>query len=164
MAVLLANLLWILVFPLLSLCFVPWWLRSLLGFQSPQVTWLSVWFWVNGVGLMGFASHWLLSEGAGGLGFWAAPQRCILRGPYRFVRNPMALGMALVLLGFVEYYHSAWICFYAILWGFCVATWIHWVEEPELARKFGPLYLDYCRKTPCWVPRPFFRARKPQNG
>jgi len=81
------------------------------------------------------------------------PRHLVVRGPYRFVRNPMYLGAALALLGAAAFYRSSSLAGYALL--FLAVThlfvWLH--EEPTLRRLFGPEYEAYCRRVGRWWPR-----------
>src|SRR5580765_6421716 len=43
-----------------------------------------------------------------------APRRLVIRGPYRFIRNPMYVGVIGVLAGVTVYYGSAALSIYAI--------------------------------------------------
>ncbi len=75
----------------------------------------------------------------------------VVAGPYRFTRNPMYFGMALIAAA------PAVVC---SLWlnlapAIVLAVWLHyrWVlpEEKFLAEKFGDAFRAYCRRTPRWV-------------
>jgi protein-S-isoprenylcysteine O-methyltransferase Ste14 len=85
----------------------------------------------------------------------APPQRLVVVGFYRYVRNPMYVGFAVGWIGL-------WIVFghanlYAILATLAVALGIHlfvmFYEEPTLRRKFGADYEEYCRNVNRWLPR-----------
>ena len=81
------------------------------------------------------------------------PRRLVVRGPYRWVRNPMYVGAALLLLGVGLFYHSAAVAVYGLAL-LAVAQPIVWFyEEPALRRTFGPEYEEYCRHVPRWWPR-----------
>jgi protein-S-isoprenylcysteine O-methyltransferase Ste14 len=84
---------------------------------------------------------------------WEPPQKLVIRGPYRYVRNPMITGVILVLLGESTLFNS-WLVF---LWAlvFLVANMIYFplVEEKGLAARFGDPYREYRDRVPRWVPR-----------
>jgi len=93
------------------------------------------------------------TEGRGTLAPWDPPRRLVVRGPYRYVRNPMISGVVFVLLGeallLVSRAHLTWaVVFFAVN---CI--YIPLVEEPMLAARFGPDYREYCRRVPRLVPR-----------
>jgi protein-S-isoprenylcysteine O-methyltransferase Ste14 len=80
------------------------------------------------------------------------PRRLVVRGPYRFVRNPMYLGAAAALLGAALFYRSAALAGYAagfllVLHGFVVLY-----EEPTLRGAFGADYDRYCGRVRRWWP------------
>jgi protein-S-isoprenylcysteine O-methyltransferase Ste14 len=91
----------------------------------------------------------------------AAPERLVVGGVYRYVRNPMyvavlaaIVGQALLLgrLGLLLYAGAAWLI---------VAAFVRWYEEPTLARRFGADYEAYRRAVPAWWPR--LRPWKPSE-
>ncbi|MGF6824387.1 protein-S-isoprenylcysteine O-methyltransferase Ste14 [Microbacterium sp. ZKA21] len=82
----------------------------------------------------------------------AMPHRLVISGPYRFVRNPMALagiaqGVAVgMLLG-------SWLVVLCALCGSLVWNFlIRPHEEADLARRFGAAFEDYRRRVRCWIP------------
>lgn len=81
------------------------------------------------------------------------PKRLVARGLYRFVRNPMYVGVLLTLLGEAWLFRSLALFTYAAI----VFTWEHlfvvFYEEPALRRKFGESYSGYLARTPRWIPR-----------
>ncbi len=83
---------------------------------------------------------------------FAHPQRLVIVGPYRYVRNPMVLGTVLFLLGNGLVLGSYGVLVYAALI-FLVMHLFVLVEERSLSRRFGDAYLIYWRQTPRWWPR-----------
>lgn len=83
------------------------------------------------------------------------PEELIVGGPYAWVRNPMLTGVFLALVGLGLLLHSVglsliWTPVYASVH----AAELKWVEEPELARRFGAAYEDYREAVPMFIPRP----------
>jgi protein-S-isoprenylcysteine O-methyltransferase Ste14 len=80
-----------------------------------------------------------------------APRVLVVKGLYRFTRNPMYVGVMSVILGQALYYGSSRIARYgcAVLAGFYLFVLLY--EEPTLRRLFGQQYEDYCRKVPRWL-------------
>lgn len=80
------------------------------------------------------------------------PQKLVIRGPYRYVRNPMYYGGALALGGAALYYESAALAVFTA--GFLLAAhlFILLYEEPVLRRKFGAEYEAYCGRVRRWRP------------
>lgn len=75
----------------------------------------------------------------------------IVEGPYRWSRNPIYLGMVLVLLGCAILSGAASVWVVPPLF----VTIIHWRfvvrEEAMLAENFGLDFEDYCRKVRRWI-------------
>jgi protein-S-isoprenylcysteine O-methyltransferase Ste14 len=80
------------------------------------------------------------------------PRELVVRGPYRFVRNPMYLGAAVALLGAALYYESLALVAYAIAFLLLMHAFVVFYEEPALRRRFNPSYADYCRRVSRWWP------------
>ena len=81
------------------------------------------------------------------------PRRLVVRGPYRFVRNPMYIGAGLAVGGAALFYRSAVLLAYVALLWVIVHQFVRLYEEPTLKRLFGQEYDDYCRAVYRWWPR-----------
>jgi protein-S-isoprenylcysteine O-methyltransferase Ste14 len=81
------------------------------------------------------------------------PKRLVVAGPYRFVRNPMLLGVALVLFGEALAFASRGIALYALVFVVVTTVLMRAVEEPTLRRRFGAEYEAYRQRVPRWLPR-----------
>jgi protein-S-isoprenylcysteine O-methyltransferase Ste14 len=80
------------------------------------------------------------------------PRRLVVRGPYRFVRNPMYIGAILAMLGVALFYGSLSILIYAGVIFLATHLFVMLYEEPTLRRSFGPEYEAYCRRVNRWWP------------
>jgi protein-S-isoprenylcysteine O-methyltransferase Ste14 len=80
------------------------------------------------------------------------PTQLVVTGLYRRVRNPMYLGVLLVLLGEALFFQSGAVLLYALAWLVLVHAFVVLYEEPMLARKFGNSYGTYRRHVRRWVP------------
>lgn len=149
-------LLWLPI-PILIVVIVPWWL----GRVAPRADrmswglwqWLGVWLILNGMSLVAWCVGLFVIKGQGTPLPLDPPRRFVVSGPYRYVRNPMLLGMWLILVGEVALFASWAAAGYTVaimLLGHLVVT--YW-EEPELARRFGEPYRQYQRLVPRWIPR-----------
>jgi protein-S-isoprenylcysteine O-methyltransferase Ste14 len=80
------------------------------------------------------------------------PKKLIVRGPHRYVRNPMYLAVLSVATGWAVLFRSSEILLYVA----CVALVFHLVvlviEEPSLRHLFGAEYEEYCRSVRRWIP------------
>ena len=98
-------------------------------------------------------------EGRGTLAPWDPPRQLVVRGPYRYVRNPMISGVVIVLLGEAAVLQSRPHLLWAIGFLGFNAIYIPLLEEPLLAERFGADYSEYRRHVPRLVPR--WRPWKP---
>jgi protein-S-isoprenylcysteine O-methyltransferase Ste14 len=81
------------------------------------------------------------------------PTRLVLLGPYRYVRNPMYVGLFLVLIGEAMLYTSLFVLLYSLFLVSAAHIFVVFYEEPTLRRKFGESYKQYFRSVPRWLPR-----------
>ena len=92
-------------------------------------------------------------EGEGTLAPWDPPRALVVRGPYRFARNPMISGVIFALFGealvALSVPHAIWAGFFLAL----NLAYIPLFEEPQLAARFGEPYRDYCRHVRRFWPR-----------
>lgn len=80
------------------------------------------------------------------------PRRLVIRGPYRFVRNPMYVGAALALAGAALFYKSAPLLAYGGVFLLACHLFVITYEEPTLRRSFGADYEAYCQRVRRWWP------------
>src|SRR4029434_6982754 len=78
------------------------------------------------------------------------PRILVIRGPYRFVRNPMYIGAGMTLAGAALYYESVSLSIYAALFFLITHLFVVLYEEPTLRRTFGNEYEAYCRCVNRW--------------
>jgi protein-S-isoprenylcysteine O-methyltransferase Ste14 len=88
------------------------------------------------------------------------PRQFVAVGLYRYVRNPMYIGGALLLAGFALYLRSGAALVFCFPWLLLAHIFVLAYEEPSLRSKFGAPYETYCRTVPRWIPR--FRPRREQ--
>ena len=93
------------------------------------------------------------TEGQGTLAPWDPPRRLVLRGPYRFVRNPMISGVLFVLFGEALVLRSVPHAEWAALFLLINLIYIPLFEEPQLESRFGEDYREYRRHVRRFVPR-----------
>lgn len=107
----------------------------------------------GGVVLVMWAYTLLLKQGGGEARMNIPTKKLVREGPYRWVRNPMAIGIGMILLGESLYFSS----FYIFIWTLIVievmSYYITHVEEYKLANKFGQAYIDYKMEVGKWLPK-----------
>jgi protein-S-isoprenylcysteine O-methyltransferase Ste14 len=102
-----------------------------------------------------------VTEGRGTLAPWDPPRHLVIRGPYRYVRNPMISGVAAVLFAEALLLLSRPHLIWALIFFGINSVYIPLVEEPALKQRFGDSYREYCRRVPRLIPRlrPWERPR-----
>jgi protein-S-isoprenylcysteine O-methyltransferase Ste14 len=80
------------------------------------------------------------------------PRRLVIRGPYRFVRNPMYIGAGLALAGAALFYGSVPLFVYCGVFFVMTGIFVQLYEEPTLRRTFGKEYEAYCGHVQRWWP------------
>ena len=83
-----------------------------------------------------------------------APKKLVVRGLYRYTRNPMYVGVLSVILGWAALFQTAGLVLYALVVGTCFHLFIVLYEERHLAAEFGSHYEAYCSRVGRWLPRP----------
>ena len=159
----LRHLLSILLLPFLAVVAVPYWLLAAFRTSGARwdersfIAWLSLLaggiLIILGLALFSRCVRLFARVGRGTLAPWDSTRRLVAVGPYRFVRNPMIGGVAVVLFG------------EALLWGsWAISIWacvfvginhVYFVlfEEPGLEKRFGESYRIYKAHVPRWIPR-----------
>lgn len=94
-----------------------------------------------------------VTEGAGTPAPIAPPERLVVGGLYRYVRNPMYLAVLAVIVGQALLFGQVAMVLYAAAVGVAFVAFVHWYEEPTLTGRFGVEYVVYCREVPGWWPR-----------
>jgi protein-S-isoprenylcysteine O-methyltransferase Ste14 len=93
------------------------------------------------------------SVGRGTLAPWDPTTRLVVRGPYRYVRNPMISGVLFILIGEAALFNSIPLLVWSAAFFAVNAIYFPLVEEPGLARRFGDDYERYKANVPRWLPR-----------
>ena len=106
-----------------------------------------------GVAFYGWCAWNFAFVGQGTPAILDPPKKLVSRGLYRFVRNPMYIGMSLIMMGESIFFSSSTLWVYALLVWFGFHLFVLWYEEPHLRKKFGSPYEEYCRTVPRWIPR-----------
>jgi len=108
---------------------------------------------VTGLVVMWFTISSFMRIGKGTLAPWSPPKKLVIRGLYRYVRNPMILGVLTVLLGEALCLWSKNILIWAGSFFFINTLYFIVYEEPNLENRFGDDYREYKKHVSRWIPR-----------
>ena len=81
------------------------------------------------------------------------PTILVVQGMYRYVRNPMYVGVLTTIAGWVVLYRTPLLLLYGACVGVCFQGFIVFYEEPHLGRVFGQSYNEYRARVGRWFPR-----------
>jgi len=81
------------------------------------------------------------------------PHVLIVKGLYRYVRNPMYVGVGCLIASRALFWQSFPVLIYLIFVATCFHLFVIAYEEPHLKRVFGAEYEEYCRRVHRWLPR-----------
>ena len=137
-----------------------WLLPSWLAFSADSAK-IASWRWIAALpSVLGFAVAmrcvWDFGHtGCGTPAPFAPPQKLVVVGFYRYVRNPMYVGFFTGWIGlWVVFGRANWSVFaVAAIAVLGVALFVRLYEEPTLRRMFGADYEEYCHNVRRWLPR-----------
>jgi protein-S-isoprenylcysteine O-methyltransferase Ste14 len=143
--------------PVVATVLMPW-LLSRWKLEEPFFGW-GPWRWLGAAAL---GSGALLAAdsmtrfsrvGRGTPAPWASPTTFVATGLYRLVRNPMYVGVLLVIVGEALVLGSAAVLVWAAILAIVFHLFVVFIEEPSLRARFGSEYDDYCQRVGRWLPR-----------
>jgi protein-S-isoprenylcysteine O-methyltransferase Ste14 len=105
-----------------------------------------------GCGVLLYAFAQFVIEGVGTPAPPAPTERLVIRGLYRYVRNPMYLAVLAVVVGQALVLGRPVLLVYAAAIAAAFATFVRLYEEPTLARRYGAQYEAYRERVPAWLP------------
>jgi protein-S-isoprenylcysteine O-methyltransferase Ste14 len=160
----LRNVLWTILLPGVFAGYLPW---RYFGLDRVR---LDVWKPAHLLGLiliglgavlLGACIFEFARSGRGTLSPVDPPRHLVVRGLYRYVRNPMYLSVTTIVLGELLVTRSSALAVYWIVWFVAVNLFVMGYEEPTLRQQFGASYDEYSGQVGRWIPGRRFRARRP---
>jgi protein-S-isoprenylcysteine O-methyltransferase Ste14 len=126
------------------------------GFRIPgrgPLVWLGLMGIILGAGIY-FRCAWEFAVRGLGTPAPIAPTKfLVVSGLHRYVRNPMYIGVWLVILSESALLESPLLLGYAAFLCVPIYLFVRFYEEPTLLRQFGESYEEYRRSVPRWIPR-----------
>lgn len=130
------------------------WLDSAMGWRGLHLPVLGVPLVVAGTSLAAWCAHLFMRIGKGSPHpFIAKTKHLVTQGPYSVIRNPMMYGVGSILVGLAFWLGSVGLWFGFALFVLFVRWFVRAYEEPDMERRFGEEYREYCRHVPRWWPR-----------
>jgi protein-S-isoprenylcysteine O-methyltransferase Ste14/pimeloyl-ACP methyl ester carboxylesterase len=106
---------------------------------------------IPGIALLLWCVRDFFVVGKGTLAPWDPPRHLVASGPYRFSRNPMYVGVSVMLLGWAVAFASWELVLYAVIVVAAFHLRVLFNEEPFLARTHGRRWDDYRARVPRWL-------------
>ncbi len=156
-AAVLGSALFFMVVPFVLAGLVPWWMThwefrpAFLNFELARG--VGVLLILTGVpGLVDSFARFAL-QGYGTPAPVAPPQKLVVTGLYRYVRNPIYVSVVAVILGQGLLFCDWRLFVYGVLFWLGTHLFVVGYEEPTLKRMFGAEYDLFCARVPRWIPR-----------
>ena len=150
------SLMWTILFPGFFAGYVPWRFFGLGQIRLTELNQTSLLGLICvglGVVLLAACIVEFARSGRGTLSPMDPPRHLVIRGLYKYVRNPMYLSVTTIVLGEVLLTHSFELAVYWAIWFVAVNLFVMGYEEPTLRRRFGRSYDQYTECVGRWVPR-----------
>jgi protein-S-isoprenylcysteine O-methyltransferase Ste14 len=80
-------------------------------------------------------------------------ERVVTTGPYAYTRNPMYVGVVMLMLGQGLWFGSLAAVLYALGWLTAFVIFVTTIDDPFIQKRIGPTYDDYVKSVPGWIPR-----------
>ncbi|PPJ08719.1 isoprenylcysteine carboxyl methyltransferase [Nocardia nova] len=132
---------------------IPWWISR----WEFHHTWLPaqiVGAVVIGVGLIPLIGAFIeFARSAGTPAPIAPTETLVVSGFNRYVRNPMYLGVVMIIAGQSLFFGQIALLLYAALIWAVTALFVVTYEQPTLTARYGEQYENYRAAVPAWVPR-----------
>jgi protein-S-isoprenylcysteine O-methyltransferase Ste14 len=156
------SLIWTVLLPGMVTGYMPWRFFGLnqTGFDvTNPVDLLGLLLIAAGSVLLGTCIWEFAASGGGTLAPVDPPRQLVVRGLYRYVRNPMYLSVTTILIGEALLVRSRQFLAYFLIWFVAVNLFVLGYEEPTLRGKFGASYDRYVESVNRWLPS--FRSYPP---
>ncbi len=122
-------------------------------FDARCLHFLALPFWIIGGSIVLWCIWIFTFHGQGTPAPLDPPLKLVDLGLYRHVRNPIYIGVMLLLAGHIFWFGRLVLILYTLLAFIAFHLAVILYEEPTLRSKFGAAYADYCRRVPRWIPR-----------
>lgn len=109
-------------------------------------------FWIFGIIVLLWCFWDFVEKGKGTPAPIDPPKELVAIGFYRYVRNPMYVGVLVILFGHVLWFGNWNLLIYALVIFSAFHLFVTQYEEPNLKKRFGKAYEVYLKEVPRWIP------------
>jgi protein-S-isoprenylcysteine O-methyltransferase Ste14 len=135
-------------------------IKTVDGFGIPGVETAGIIIMWAGTALAIWCAMLMFLFGKGTFFVTSAPKKILTRNIFGYVRNPMMWALFIIVFGEILVFGH----FILLVWLIAMIRIIYLIvanyEEPQLERRFGESWKEYCQKVPPWIPRFNFRNGK----
>jgi len=78
------------------------------------------------------------------------PKKMVVKGLYKYTRNPIYMAHTTNLLGISLIFGHTLLLLLPFLNFLAINLYVLYHEEPNLKKRFGKSYIEYCKKVPRW--------------
>ena len=154
---LLRSIFFTIVHPGLVTILIPYWLISSRDLSPYPLRYSGLALIVVGAAGLLWCIWNFFSAGRGTLSPIDPPKHLVVRGLYRYVRNPMYVSVVMILLGEAIFFWSMPVLIEAGIFIVLANLFVILYEERALGKQFGKSYDEYRQAVGRWIPR--YRAR-----
>jgi len=135
---------------------LPWLIASHRGAELAARGWYQHLGWpvaLAGAAMIVWCAHDFVVRGRGTPAPFAPPSSLVVFGPFKWTRNPMYLGILLMIGGEALLVWSQLLLVYGLGCWVSLELFLRFYEEPSLRRRFGASYDIYHRQVGRWIGR-----------
>ena len=121
--------------------------------QTGFLSYLAIPLWLVGLAMLVWCFWDFVQKGKGTPAPIEPPKELVVSGLYNYVRNPMYVGVLLVIIGHFLWFGFWNLLIYALLVFLAFSAFVIFYEEPNLKQRFGSTYEAYLKRVPRWIPK-----------
>lgn len=141
------------ILPVIVLILVPLYIETNISIHHISALLTGLFIICIGLFIMTMTISLFIRIGKGTLAPWSPTRKLVIRGMYGHVRNPMIIGVLIVLIGESIAFLSLNIFIWSLIFFIFNNLFFVIYEEPDLEKRFGDKYLEYKKNVPRWIPR-----------
>jgi protein-S-isoprenylcysteine O-methyltransferase Ste14 len=132
------------------------------GFGIPGIEIVGIVIMWSGTALAIWCAILMFLFGKGTFLVTSAPQKMMTHNIFGYVRNPMMWALFIIVFGEILTFGNLILLVWLIAMIRIIYLIVANYEEPQLERRFGESWTEYCKKVPAWIPRFNLRKESPK--